>query len=884
MSDTENYKQNNQEPVAEEPPRYYADLIEEIISQLEMFFVTHLEEMFKQADNYLFEAADEATNTAEQTSLFECMNAMRTNKQLIQQGFVNELSIYLQPVGELEELPAKKQGKQNAELGLVEQHEMDEMVTLTTISSKAAMDNAEAINHLIKRFKELSQYNDHIFHAEALEPRRLCDSMHGAASEIDLTDKNKLILYRFFDKSLISQLAELYETLNNLLIDQGILPIIDYSGAAPSFEELAYEEPIADMPDVQPEAQPGSQYGTSSSGTQSGPRQPFQQLPPGASAIPPPAPGMRRAFGSGMAGYSGYAGAAQAGGIPSQPGMQQGYGPASGAAGDAAPQAAGFGGAQGRGVAPGSRRAFGSGMSGFAQAPQSVAGESAANQGAPAASVTGPSGQACSAGVPVNQIRESIESFVGGTHADGLATGEGYYSHRQVMTALTELQVPAGNLSDTPLAFDARQIKKAVLSSIGESEGGAVTKAVNQVSEKTIDFIKLIFDAIIDEESITDEIKTLLLSLQIPVIKAAMLDSDFFIDDCHPARQLLDKIAEAGVGVVEHIDPVYIEIEKVVRKLLNDYDEDVIAFSVALDELNELTEEIYRKARETEVESHKAVKMAHGKKIVLQEIRKITIGKELPEGIRTLVLKVWPSMMFNHFLNNGKANDEWVELLMILQKIIESVQPVHSISELEDLGMSYQDIVDATRSKLTLCRKQQVLVEQVLVELEQTYESLMATVDLEDAQEQPAAEQGQGQSDADADAGVEAEQGVVAEAGEELSFDQAQARAEPEQESVSEVDPEEIAREKIRSLPEGVSPGAWFIVYNGEDRPVRRLKLAVILIHDATIVFVDHLGNVVIEKDAEAFTDEIDKGLSGIIMQHSVFDHALSSALDTIEH
>ena len=88
---------------------------------------------------------------------------------------------------------------------------------------------------------------------------------------------------------------------------------------------------------------------------------------------------------------------------------------------------------------------------------------------------------------------------------------------------------------------------------------------------------------------------------------------------------------------------------------------------------------------------------------------------------------------------------------------------------------------------------------------------------------------------------------------------------------------------KISSLPEGVGPGSWFIVYNGEDKPVRRLKLAVILVHDASMVFVDHLGNVVIEKDAGVFADEIEKGLSGIIMQHSVFDHALHSALETID-
>ena len=93
----------------------------------------------------------------------------------------------------------------------------------------------------------------------------------------------------------------------------------------------------------------------------------------------------------------------------------------------------------------------------------------------------------------------------------------------------------------------------------------------------------------------------------------------------------------------------------------------------------------------------------------------------------------------------------------------------------------------------------------------------------------------------------------------------------------------QVAKIKIDNLPADVQPSSWYIVYNGEDKPVRRLKLAVILVQDATLVFVDHLGNVVIEKDAEAFAKELENGLSGIIMHHSVFDHALNAALDSIK-
>ena len=859
MSDTETENQNNQ--VIEDQPRYYSELIDEIISQLEHYFAKTLEDLFQKADDYLFKAADDATSTAEQNSLFECMNAVRDNKKNIQQGFVDELSFYFQPMGELDELPEKKPVKKHEELGLVEQNEMDEMVTLTTISSKSAMDNAESINHLIARFKELGKYNDHIFHGEALEPKRLCDAMHEAVNNTDLIDENKLVVYRFFDKTLIKDVGTLYETLNNLLIEQGILPEIDFSGTAPHYEGGGYEEePMAEAPMDESAAAPPP------------------QLPPGA----------RRAFGSGMQGYSGHVPQAAppvggpVGGPASAPPPPQNYAAGGSPPGYPAGQPAAGG------YAPaGPRRAFGSGMQGYSQG-------GATNTPPPqGGSQTGPAGQEYSAGVPVHQVRESIQNYVGGSQGDvAPGGGAGYYSQQQVMTALTELQAPLEDLSQTPLVFDANQIKKAVLSSIGETEGGAVTKAVHQVSEKTIDFIKLIFDAIIDEDSITDEIKTLLLSLQIPVIKAAMQDADFFVDDQHPARQLLDKIAEAGVGVTEHTDPVYIDIETIVRKLLNDYDDDVVAFTIALEELKTLTEEIYRKARETEAKSQKTVKMAHAKSIVLLEIRKITIGKELPEGIRTLVLKVWPSMMFNHFLKNGKANDEWVELLMILQKIIESVQPIHSKEELEELGLTNQDIVDATRSKLTNCKKSKAMVEQVVHDLELTYKELMSTQNLSDMVEEVPPELPEPVDQQTDEAAVQDEEAETLE----LDHDEALAEAEPERGDIEagpeagpedepgqEEDPEAVAKEKIAALPEGIAPGAWFIVYNGEDKPVRRLKLAVILVHDASMVFVDHLGNVVIEKDAGVFADEVEKGLSGLIMQHSVFDHALSSALETIE-
>ncbi len=782
MNNTENNTQTESVQPNDSDLKLHAELIDEIISQLESFFASHLNDLFQKLDNYLFSAADEATNTDQQNNLFESMNAMRDNRKPIAQSFIDELSFYLQPMSSLDSLPERKPVKKTQVLGLVEENEMDEMVVLTSISRKAEMDNAEAINHLILRIKELGQENDDIFHGEALEPKRFCDAIHAAVTKTNLIDEQKMLLYRFFNEVLMVDLKQFYDTLNNLFVAQGILPEIIYTG---------YSVAQSNNANLQESSETAVDNNVSNV----------------------PAPAMHR------------------------------------------PQA---------------RRAFGSGMSGY---NQGVAAQ--AQSQAQAQANIGPAGQEFSAGVPVGQVRKRLENYVGGNQANIDPAGTAnFYSQQQVMTALTNLQVQINDLTKTPLVFDAGQIKKAILSSIGETDGGAITKSVHHFSEKTIDFIKLIFDAIIEEESITAEIKTLLLSLQIPVIKAAMQDADFFVDDQHPARQLLDKIAEAGVGVSDLEDPVYIDIEKIVRRLLNDYDEDVVAFTTALNELSQFTEEIYRKAQEAEVESQKNVKRAHAKSVVLREIRKITIGKALPEGIRTLVLKVWPSMLFNHFLRQGKSNDEWVELLMILQKIIESVQPRFLT---DDLGLSHEDIIQTTRSRLAKFKRNKDVVDQVISDLEVTYEEIKVEIarqeELKNSEIDDPGRTGQaGSTELEPECNEE----------EALELDRLEAEEAAELAELEE-DPELIAKEKIAKLPADITPNSWFIVYNGEDKPVRRLKLAAILVHDASMVFVDYMGKVIIEKDAEVFADEFEKGLSALIMQHSVFDHALNSALETIK-
>ena len=739
------------------------------------------------------------------------MHALRKRRESIAKDFFTELNKYLKPVAMNKELPKKKIHTPAGQTGLrlIDQNEMDEMVTLITITGKAAVECREELSHLEARLEHLALQNRNIFHPKALEPAHICDVFQETLVSCKFDNSNKLILYKMFDKKVIKHLKSLYDDLNGEMIRAGILPKIEHIGKIRATRDNRQRKST----DLAQEAE------NLSAEQQQGP------------------------MGRG--------------------GQQGGYYISAGGA------AAGTAG----GGYTGQRHVGGSGGGGFS--------------GSAAGAVID---QRMSAGMPAGHVRQRIAGYVGGDPVTGdISGGAGvdgavYYTRQEVVTALSGIQNIVEMSENAPLQFNAAAIKRAVLAGIGERSGGTLTKRVNQISEKTIDFIKLVFDAIIEDKGISDTIKALLLSLQIPIIKAAMLDADFFVDDKNPARQMLDRIAEAGVGVNDRKDPVCVDLAVIVKKLLKEYNEDIGAFSVALADIKELTDRIYALARETEKLSHKQVKHAHARTIVLQEIRKITLGKELAPGIRVLVTKIWPSLMFNFYLRHGKSNDEWVEMLMILAKIIESVQSHYSLDELQDFGLSYDDIIGSVSEKLRQFRKSETVVEQAIQDLRDTYEGLDSkrVVKVRQAADAPDAQATDESSLVESVTDKSADKSALTKSTATNLTDSRLEMAVDGDNTDVVITPEKQARAKLEKLPPEVQPGAWFIVFNGENKPVRRLRLAVILMQDATMVFVDHLGNVVVEKDADEFAEELARGASGIIMQHSVFDHALRSALQTI--
>jgi hypothetical protein len=70
--------------------------------------------------------------------------------------------------------------------------------------------------------------------------------------------------------------------------------------------------------------------------------------------------------------------------------------------------------------------------------------------------------------------------------------------------------------------------------------------SLSRGEEHTLDLLSRIFETVLLDHSIPPETRELLRFLQVPVLKAALLDQDFFFEEAHPARKMIDLVSRMG--------------------------------------------------------------------------------------------------------------------------------------------------------------------------------------------------------------------------------------------------------------------------------------------------------------------------------------------------
>lgn len=426
--------------------------------------------------------------------------------------------------------------------------------------------------------------------------------------------------------------------------------------------------------------------------------------------------------------------------------------------------------------------------------------------------------------------------------------GKQFHDRRDIIQALTKLQlsykpeyIPGQVVNVNTDAF-----KHALLNSMAKIHNSVISKSLSQIDGRTIDFVEMIFGAFLTDENISDAIKSLLLELQVCIIKTAMMDKDMFSNPRHQARNVLDTIAHLGIGLDNKDNTLFKTIGLIIEQLNTTYEQNISNFGTALIALNRLKSIEKNKSDEKEAETRQQFLKEHARQIILTELKRHTKNKVLPAEIKPLILKNWSNLMLNIYIKLGNESDDWRDSVDTLKDIINSLQPPKSKIQWLLLKNNSDELIEKITQVLSKTKQDTASIKTSILALKNTHDNLIK------------------QSYFDA-----AAENTIEEFTEKVDDEENDAY---EQKLI-------LSKKQLALLPNEVKLGTWFEIYNGEGRAIRRLKLSLIIYDNATLVFIDRMGNKVLEKNATEFLYELEHDKSRLLADHSIFNHALNNII-----
>jgi hypothetical protein len=116
-----------------------------------------------------------------------------------------------------------------------------------------------------------------------------------------------------------------------------------------------------------------------------------------------------------------------------------------------------------------------------------------------------------------------------------------------------------------------------------------------------VELLARVFDYIFADLSLRDDVKSMISQLQIPILRVALQDSDFFFRESHPARTLMDILGSSGIildNEPSQIDPLLGVIGDVIERVQFEFDERIDLFSDVVSDLENYLKDEEVKAQE----------------------------------------------------------------------------------------------------------------------------------------------------------------------------------------------------------------------------------------------------------------------------------------------
>jgi len=650
----------------------------------------------------------------------------------------------------------------------------DEVVENKILASRLAQAVAEKatwdLNDLKLRMQHLD--GEELASHDVLRPEAVAQLMVEQWGASGLPRNSWVLVQDVIHKHVVERSVAAYRATNEFLVANGVMPEIDLSsrvrrGVAPPSKPAAA---ASESPGAAPSGPGGaSQFGGSTGSSAAS---------WGGGSSGGAAGGVSGPGGFGAGGTGGGSGFGASGGFPGRGGP----GAAGGSAGGGGPQpGGGFGGGghlgAGGGFAAGAASA-GAGSGGGAGG--GTAGSPGGGHGMPG---VGGAGGGSRTGAPMPSSGAGAEgsaaggASVMGGHTRGLAGGVA--DETRMMTASTPLArarmrasgvigqlkrllvdkagldiaravpaQPSPALAEA-ISQHATQVQTQVQTQVGHSTVGEVVvyddaavervatdlrqrtgelkkKAATTSEKATIEIVALMFQSILAEERIPPAVRVWFARLQMPVLRVALSEPEFFGTLQHPARQLIDRMGSCVLGFDAAAisgSALEAEIKRVVQVIEQYPETGRRVFQLVYEEFQKFLSKYLTEKGDTQRLVSVAQQVEQKEAMAIQytiELRKMLSDLPVRDEIREFLFKVWAEVLALAAVKHGPQHAETVALKKSAADLVWSASAKPNRTERAKVIQDLPGLLQRLRAGMALLGLQQAEQERHIKVLSDT--------------------------------------------------------------------------------------------------------------------------------------------------------------------
>ncbi|MBK8744968.1 DUF1631 family protein [Propionivibrio sp.] len=210
---------------------------------------------------------------------------------------------------------------------------------------------------------------------------------------------------------------------------------------------------------------------------------------------------------------------------------------------------------------------------------------------------------------------------------------------------------------------------------------------MGQPAAVALDTLSLIFEAIFSAPDLPDAVKAAIGRLQIPLLKQAILDAAFFTDTQHPARQLVNRMAQAAIGLgldAGRDNAMCISLGKLADAVRTTLEAGAGELTPHLAELDTLIAERDR-ANQANSQPYVQLVVEHENREAARSGAEAWLGRALintaEPAFRKFLAEHWLKVMETACLDGGTTGTRWQDNASCIDELLWSVQPKASAEE-----------------------------------------------------------------------------------------------------------------------------------------------------------------------------------------------------------